>query len=255
MSQPHDQSETTRFKSVAGASVDLFPLPSIEAEVKDLKAALQGAALYGIHALAYSGKDEAVSAFVDAGMLSAAFGLRAKAAAQQVFGLTDEQTWLDAYKEIVIERLGMTPREIFQRFATEVCQEQIDPDIWVRAALRDLAGGLRAAQFRSTPYTGAVLQDVRFESEAAAVRAAGGVIIHMERDHKTTQRAEGVYRETDRGHTSEQGVSKQPGEPVIYNNGTLEELGDRVRDVIRQTAGTKDNKSQEGADVPAPPGP
>lgn len=98
-------------------------------------------------------------------------------------GLTYEEIE-GSRKELPCELLGgKTPRWAMQSIGTEWGRNLIDPDLWIRA--------WRAA----LPVRGnVVVDDCRFPNEAAAVRAAGGIIIRVARDGAVSSAA---------GHSSE----------------------------------------------------
>ena len=70
---------------------------------------------------------------------------------------------------------------------------------------------------------GMVIADVRFENEAAFVRKLGGLIIHVSRPSSKEVEA----------HVSENGVELLPTDAKLSNTGTLEELQQSVRDLLR----------------------
>jgi hypothetical protein len=78
-------------------------------------------------------------------------------------------------KELAADALaGETPRWAMQTLGTEWGRKLIHPDIWVRLFLR------RAVQLRRQGYP-VVCDDLRFCNEAAAIRAAGGRLVRIER--------------------------------------------------------------------------
>lgn len=77
----------------------------------------------------------------------------------------------------------------------------------------------------------AVVPDVRFENEAARLRATGFEIWHLRRT------LPGATAEPWRAHASEGGVQVQPADVLMHNNGTLEELADTVRERLRRMEG------------------
>ncbi len=95
--------------------------------------------------------------------------------------------------------MGRTPRHAMQTLGTLWGREAMHSEIWVEAWKR------RA----SMPVNPVVADDVRFENEARAVRAVGGVVVEISRP--------GV--DYARDHASEQGVradhvvENPPGEP------------------------------------------
>lgn len=78
-------------------------------------------------------------------------------------------------KELAADALGgETPHWAMQTLGTEWGRKLIHPDIWVRLFLR------RAVQLRRQGYP-VVCDDLRFANEAAAIRAAGGALVRIER--------------------------------------------------------------------------
>lgn len=71
-------------------------------------------------------------------------------------------------KEKLIPGFSFTWREAAQRLGTEFGRA-LDPDIWVKV----MAQRLRRAGDRI------VISDIRFENEAATIRANGGVVLHL----------------------------------------------------------------------------
>ena len=111
-------------------------------------------------------------------------------AALRAIGLTEAQVDGDE-KEIPCDLLcGKTPRHAMQTLGVEWGRTHIGADLWARAAMAQ-AEALRAS---GRPV---VIDDCRFDNEAAAVAAAGGHVIYL-----TNRRAEGVPE-----HASERGVS------------------------------------------------
>jgi hypothetical protein len=129
--------------------------------------------------------------------------------------------WQDR-KDTPIPALGASPRRLMQTLGTEWGRQLINPDIWlVLAKQRLLAFG-----------PGMIISDVRFENEANWVRSLGGLVIHLVRPSapKIEQ------------HISEAGVLVNDLDLVIHNNGTLEQLFDRVKETL-------DGFSQTGKQV------
>jgi hypothetical protein len=72
--------------------------------------------------------------------------------------------------------------------------------------------------------------DVRFDNEAEAVKSLGGIIIQLT-SNKTDQRINTTNGIS--GHASEKGVDKKYIDYTIENNGTMEELRDKLLHVIK----------------------
>ena len=95
---------------------------------------------------------------------------------------------------------GRTPRFAMQTLGTE-WGRALAPDLWVNAWMASAAGVERA-----------VVDDVRFENEAAAVRTLGGRVIEVSRP--------GLFRLAG-GHASEVGVI---ADARVCNNGDISDL-------------------------------
>lgn len=90
-----------------------------------------------------------------------------KEACRTVFGLTHEQLY-GSLKNTVDPRWGQAPREMLQKFGTEVGRS-IHPNTWVWQTMDAIGEG------------DAVVDDVRYPNEADAIRKAGGIVIRVER--------------------------------------------------------------------------
>lgn len=163
---------------------------------------------------ARSGKDTAgdfVVSMVGGYRYSFADPLRAMLVAG--FGIDmNEKFWKDN-KEKEIAALGKSPRRMMQTLGTEWGRDLIHPDVWVIVAKQQL--------INRGP--GMVICDVRFENEAAWVRKNNGLLIHINRDSGTSVEA----------HSSENGVQPGAGDIELSNNGTLEQLQDKLTELLR----------------------
>lgn len=172
--------------------------------------------LIGITGKARSGKDTiAKHLFTQYGFTRIAFADPLKLAAQQMFGLTREQTWNDDLKEQIIPFWGKSPRQIFQLLGTEASKPVFGDDIWVKR------WQLTYTMFCNTDHV--VVPDVRVDIEADALRALGGVIIEV-------RRGTGLVGSTG-NHVSERGLSTLP-EFVIDNSGSIEDLHRQVERIV-----------------------
>lgn len=95
----------------------------------------------------------------------------------------------------------LTPRMLMQTVGTE-WGRAMDPDLWVKSFINRVNGNI-------------VAPDVRFENEASAIRNAGGLMIHVQRNIAHND-----------NHASEAGVGVRfdLGDILINNNGTVEAL-------------------------------
>lgn len=123
---------------------------------------------------------------------------------------------LDA-RAVLIQEAGSSvvpcsPRWVLQRWGTAYRRAQ-DPDYWLRRASE------RLAEFRAAGYPGAANTSVRFDNEVDWVRCRGGRIVHVRRPG---------YGPAN-GYESEQPLPVRPGDVVLSNDGTIEQLYEAIR--------------------------
>lgn len=145
--------------------------------------------LIGIAGAAGSGKDSVAEVLCkQRGFNRVSLADPVKEACAAWFGWSREQLWgpseLRNQPDPAWE--GLTPRLALQQLGTEFGRA-MHPDVWVRLALA------RAAELENC-----CIPDVRFPNEVAAIRAAGGRVVCVERP------AIGTRREVWRQHASEQ---------------------------------------------------
>lgn len=117
-----------------------------------------------------------------------------------------------ALKETPCELLGgRTPRHAMQTLGTEWGRDLIAPDLWIRAFNAAL------------PATGnVVVDDCRFPNEAAAVTAAGGILVRIERPGAGT---------TGYQHSSE--THALPAAVTLHNTLSERNLREQVDVILR----------------------
>ena len=112
---------------------------------------------------------------------------------------------------------GMTPfgcdvRHLLQTIGTDWGREMINTDIWVISAF-----------FRINS-DNTVITDVRFPNEAKAIRERGGIVIRLERDMDRSG--------PEHQHLSETALDGWDFDYVIDNNGSLEDLRNRLNSTL-----------------------
>lgn len=173
--------------------------------------------LVGIAGKARSGKDTLVRfLWTRYGFRRLAFADPVKAAAQLMFGLSNQEAWDDEFKETVIPYWGKSPRQMFQLLGTECTKPHFGDDIWIKR--------LKMAYDLLKNTDDIVIPDVRFEAEATWIREQGGTIIHLIRDDAPAVNA----------HISEAGVVRQYGDIVLHNNATLDELFVKAGKIVEE---------------------
>lgn len=127
-----------------------------------------------------------------------------------LFDLDREQLWGDE-RNIVVPRLGLSPRAVYQRFGSAVTD--IDPEAWIRLWMAEVTSAVVAG-------ADVVCTDLRTQAEFAAARRAGARIWRISR---TAAGAPGRLAE----HVTETALVDMPAvafDAVLTNEGTLAEL-------------------------------
>lgn len=170
-------------------------------------------ALIGIHGKARSGKDT-LCQFMISYHGGYRYGLAdpLKAMLKAGFGIDMADPYWETNKEKEIPALGCSPRYLLQTLGTEWGRQKVRDDIWLLLA--------QDALLRNGP--GMIVPDIRFENEADWLRRLGGVVIHLHRSRAAPVAA----------HASENGVLVVPGDIVLSNDGTLEDLQQTARDLF-----------------------
>jgi hypothetical protein len=150
-----------------------------------------------------------------------------KAAACAMFGWNPSE--LEELKDWTDERYGITPRQVLQALGTEFGQRTLSdmfPDfaettgrkLWVRSLL---------ARAASEPFV--VISDLRFPHEAEEVKAAGGIIIKVQR----------TGWPVDLTHESESAVADVVPDWIVQNDSDIPAL-DRKIDQLMFNFGGRD---------------
>lgn len=103
----------------------------------------------------------------------------------------------------------LTPREVLQVMGTDAARK-LWPTIWVDACMRTVDNALAGGNT-------VVITDMRFDNEAEAVIARGGIVIKL-------CRTEGGLEGAAAAHSSEAGVSPHLIAEQIHNTGTKDAL-------------------------------
>ncbi|MEB2401662.1 MAG: deoxynucleotide monophosphate kinase [Alcaligenaceae bacterium] len=134
--------------------------------------------------------------------------------AQAIFGLSAAQTWEREAGDVEDLFWRMTPNAMFGLLRRYALSDY--PDFMERRRALPVTPPTRRA--RIEPHTDVlVLKDIRFENEAGYIRRRGGQVWHIRR---STRRID--------DHSSEHGIAIAPGDVVIDNNGTLDQLARQV---------------------------
>lgn len=116
---------------------------------------------------------------------------------------------LNIVREIRKNEIPWTSRRLMQMFATDLVCNCISPTVWTRMLLSDLLINGESVD--------TLITDCRQEHEYKYFRSLGAKFIFIERDTGLND-----------PHSTEQGLTPQPGDVVILNNGTLDELKSQI---------------------------
>lgn len=121
-------------------------------------------------------------------------------------------------KEVDVPVIGASYRKLAQTLGTEWGRQTIRPSLWIDIAMHKVRLMWARGERRI------VISDVRFPDEAEAIRSMGGVVWVV-----TRQDAAPV-----REHVSEYmaRTAESWADAVIRNNGTLEQLRERVANAV-----------------------
>lgn len=164
--------------------------------------------LVGIAGQARSGKDTLAQRFVLRGWQQMACADRLKEGLAAMFSLPASVFYDDNLKDepIVIGKMHTTPRYLMQTLGTEWGRGKLYNEVWSDLVLNDAVNMRQAGD-------NVVISDLRFESEASAVRAEGGTVIHVRRPN--------TKLESD--HASENGLQPMVGDKIVLNDKGLQD--------------------------------
>lgn len=177
--------------------------------------------IVGIAGSSGAGKSTAAAAIVERGnfeVLSFAHPLKEMAIALLMSGFGYTRASCDVFlaeKKQVIPELNVSMRHLLQTLGTEWGRSMIRQDMWLESmADRIIDRGEHA---------NIVIDDVRFEDEAAFIRWSGGLVIHLRRPMSVSD-----------GHASEAGVSVGARDVVIDNTGSIVDLAAEVNHAVER---------------------
>jgi hypothetical protein len=125
-----------------------------------------------------------------------------------------------AGKEVPLFDFGASPRQLLQTLGTEWGRQMIRDDIWLRVAF------WRWEWAAAAGHGVIVVPDVRFANEARQIRSEGGEVWMIHRP--------GV--EPVAAHESEAGLPLRMIDRLVVNDGTVDQLRERVEATFSRTA-------------------
>ena len=169
--------------------------------------------LVAINGYAGAGKDEVGKLFVKHAPTFRVkkFAGKLKEIATILTGIPTIHFESQKFKDSNLSGWDMSVRELLQRLGTESIRDGLHPKAWVNALMADYMMG-----------DNWVITDMRFQNEYDTIVSYGGYTIQ-------------VYRAGVRAinnHSSEEGITKGCFDYIIDNSGTLEELEEKVKEVV-----------------------
>ena len=182
-----------------------------------------------------------------------------KDAVAQVFGwdrtmlegrTKQAREWREQVDPWWAERLNMpnlTPRLMLQLWGTEVCRKAFHDDIWIAS----LENKLR------TSTDSVVISDCRFPNEIKSIKAAGGLVVRVVRGPEPEWYDAAISANRGPNGNATWSISKAKLEKlgihasetswvgtdfdfVLYNNSSIDDLYEQIREVIHQGQGRPD---------------
>ena len=161
-----------------------------------------------------SGKDTFAAPFIRCGFQRVAFADPMKEMLFAGLGISRETLWGPSEaRETIPAGFTVSVRHMLQTLGTGWGRDCVDEDVWIRAAL--------AATVGKEPDGLWIVTDVRFPNEAAALEAAGFMLVRITRP--------GV---SDDAHESESYVSSITAHVEVDNDRTIRELEMAARFVV-----------------------
>lgn len=182
--------------------------------------------LIGISGKKRSGKDtfgDFLEQYSQNKYLRYSFADPLKKICKELFMFDDEQLYGDK-KEVVDERWNITPRRVLQVVGTELFRDTLST---TTPELEYIGKNFWTIQFtkwyQQNKDKHIIVPDVRFQNEVDVIKENGGIVINVTALQRLTN--------TD-GHSSENDELTGFGY-TLENNGTLEEYGEKVKEVIK----------------------
>ena len=118
---------------------------------------------------------------------------------------------IEPFKDVNFNQM-MSVRELLQKLGTEAMRNGLHTNVWVNALFADYK-----------PNTNWLITDMRFPNEMEAVTSRNGITIKVNR-----------VLDTKSDHYSEIALDNAEFDYTIDNNGTMEELVEKVRSILKK---------------------
>lgn len=133
---------------------------------------------------------------------------------------------------IEVKEEQMTPRLLLQLMGTECGRNIIHPNVWVNALMSKYK--MSYVQHKDIEYVehkqypNWIITDTRFPNELQAVKDRGGVSIRVNRGRTGGE----ILEDKNSEHPSETSLDTATFDYVIHNDGSIEELIEKVKEIL-----------------------
>jgi len=122
---------------------------------------------------------------------------------------------IEPFKDITFVEM-MSVRDLLQKLGTEAMRNGLHENVWVNALFADYTEDKQW-----------VITDVRFPNEFKAIKEKGGIVIRVNRPGHGNS-----MKELAEAHPSETALDGHEFDYVIENDGNLEKLIDKVKEIL-----------------------
>jgi hypothetical protein len=177
--------------------------------------------LIGVHGKPRAGKDTIAARLVQKhNLLRYGPSVPVKTTTAAMFNFPVENLYDDSKKDTVDPFWNISYREMAQKVGKESSRDIFGEDFWMRHV--DLMW--QKILTEEVYYEGMVLADIRYPNEVAWVKKHGGLVVFVTRENRNY-----VANET---HAAERGLDEALADVIIPNNGTIEELWEKIDYVV-----------------------
>ena len=155
--------------------------------------------------------------------------------------LTTTKKELKTYEGL--ELIKPTPRFLLQFIGTNLFRNQLHPEIWVNSLMNEYKPQWKEEtkvywKERLSEYPNFIITDLRFPNEMEAVKKKGGITIRVNRPCDICG-GSGYHKMScpvskSGEHLSETSLDKAEFDYVIENSGSIEELIEKVREILKK---------------------
>ncbi len=131
-----------------------------------------------------------------------------------------------------IKVIKPTPRFLLQNIGTDLFRNQLHPDIWVNSLMNEYLPSPKPNSTTQWKGSDWIITDLRFPNELKAIKDRDGISIRVNRFTGNSIIDNDTYSVTDYQHPSETALDNAEFDYVIENDGSIEELIKKVKDIL-----------------------